>query len=109
MIDSLTRDENDVYQTRNQSGQDPLNYPIRLNNKIAALSGVVGSGEYRPTMQAREAFARLSRELAAELASLKGTYDRDLPRLNAILRAAGLPELTPSTDEPPRARPTIAM
>ena len=109
MMDSLTYRENQVYQTRNQSGQDPLNYPIRLNNKVAALSGVVGAGEYRPTRQAREAFARLSRELDAELAGLKKTLDTNLPALNAILRAAGLQELKPSTEEPPPRRGPVAM
>jgi hypothetical protein len=109
MMDSLTYRENEVYQTRNQSGQDPLNYPIRLNNKVAALSGVVSRGEYRPTRQARDAFARLSGELDEELTALKGTLDSSLPALNAILRAAGLPELRPSTDEPPPRRPAIAM
>jgi hypothetical protein len=109
MMDSLTSAENDIYQTRNQSGQDPLNYPIRLNNKIAALSGVVGAGEYRPTQQALDAFTRLSRELDQELNSLKGALDANLPRLNEILRAAGLPELRPSTDEPPPRRPNVAM
>ena len=109
MMDSLTYRENEVYQTRNQSGQDPLNYPIRLNNKIAALSGVVGAGEYRPTQQSREAFARLSRQLDAELAALRRTLDTSLPALNAILRAAGLPELKPSTDEVPPRRGPVAM
>jgi hypothetical protein len=109
MMDSLTYRENEVYQTRNQSGQDPLNYPIRLNNKVAALSGVVSRGEYRPTRQARDAFARLSGELDEELTALKGTLDSSLPALNALLRAAGLPELRPSTDEPPPRRPAIAM
>ncbi|HEX9563308.1 MAG TPA: glycosyl hydrolase [Gemmatimonadaceae bacterium] len=109
MMDSLTYRENEVYQTRNQSGQDPLNYPIRLNNKIAALSGVVGRGEYRPTRQAQDAFTRLSGELDGELTGVKGTLDGSLPALNAILRAAGLPELRPSTDEPPPPRRQIAM
>lgn len=109
MMDSLTYRENEVYQTRNQSGQDPLNYPIKLNNKIAALSGVVGAGEYRPTDQSRQAFTRLSRELDAELAALKKTMDTNLPALNAILRAAGLPELKPSTEEMPPRRGPIAM
>jgi hypothetical protein len=109
MMDSLTFRENEIYQTRNQSGQDPLNYPIRLNNKVAALSGVVGAGEYRPTRQARDAFTRLSGELDAELAAVKGTLDSSLPALNAILRAAGLPELRPSTEEPPARRPNVAM
>ena len=33
--------EDSLYQTKNRSGQDPLNYPIRLNNRIGALMGVV--------------------------------------------------------------------
>ena len=40
--------EEEVYNTKLRSGQDPLNFPIRLNNKIAALQGVVeSSGERR--------------------------------------------------------------
>jgi photosystem II stability/assembly factor-like uncharacterized protein len=109
MMRDLSSAEEEVYQVRNQSNQDPLNYPIKLNNKIAALSGTVGRGEYRPTRQAVEAFTRLSRELDAQLRSVTGTLERDLPRLNAILRAAGLPELRPSTDEPPPPRPNVAM
>lgn len=108
MMEKLTESENDIYQTRNQSNQDPLNYPIKLNNKIAALSGVVASGEYRPTKQSYDAFARLSKELDVEVTEIKKTLDGYLPRLNAILRAAGLPELVPSTDEPPR-RPGVTM
>jgi hypothetical protein len=34
---------------RNRSGQDPLNYPIKLNNKIAALAGVIESADAKPT------------------------------------------------------------
>ncbi len=109
MMDSLTYRENEVYQTKNQSGQDPLNYPIRLNNQIASLAGTVSDGDYRPTQQARDAFTRLSGELDAQLQALKGTLDSSLPALNAILKAAGLPELKPSTDEPPKARPRVAM
>ena len=37
--------EDSLYQTKNRSGQDPLNYPIRLNNRIGALMGVVASSD----------------------------------------------------------------
>ena len=43
--------EDSLYQTKNRSGQDPLNYPIRLNNRIGALLGVVQSADGRPTQQ----------------------------------------------------------
>ena len=48
--------EEQIYQVRNQSGQDPLNYPIMLNNKLAALSGVVESADNKPTDQSYEVF-----------------------------------------------------
>ena len=41
--------EAEVYQVKNRSSQDPLNFPIMLNNKIAALAGVVESADSKPT------------------------------------------------------------
>ena len=49
--------EGEIYQVKNQSNQDPLNFPIKLNNKIAALQGVIESADVRPTEQARLAAA----------------------------------------------------
>jgi len=109
MMAELTGSENEVYQTKNQSSQDPLNYPIKLNNQIAALSGTVGSGEYRPTVQAQQAFTMLSGKLGVQLGAIKKTLDTRLPQLNAILRANGLPELAPSNEEIKPNRPKIAM
>ena len=48
----ITAIEEALYQTKNQSSQDPLNYPIRLNNKLAALGGSVGGSDNPPTDQA---------------------------------------------------------
>ncbi|MDA1028918.1 MAG: glycosyl hydrolase [Bacteroidetes bacterium] len=52
ILDGMKEVEEALYQTKNQSGQDPLNYPIRLNNKLAAVGGVASGGNYRPTDQA---------------------------------------------------------
>ncbi len=46
---------------KNRSGQDPLNFPIMLNNKIAALSGVIESADHKPTEQSYEVFNELAR------------------------------------------------
>jgi photosystem II stability/assembly factor-like uncharacterized protein len=86
----LTKIEEAIYQTQNRSGQDPLNYPIRLNNRIAALMGVVGSGEFRPTDQSYEVFRVLSKLLADELGKLRQITDQDLAALNLELRRAGI-------------------
>jgi photosystem II stability/assembly factor-like uncharacterized protein len=82
--------EGRIYQVRNQSRQDPLNYPIMLNDKLAGLIGTVESAEARPTDQTREVFARLSGQLDRELAALEEVLASDLPALNQRLRAAGL-------------------
>ncbi len=64
----MTAVEGEIYQYRNRSSQDPLNYPIRLNNKLAALQGVVEAGDNRPTDQAQAIFKDLSARLDKELA-----------------------------------------
>jgi hypothetical protein len=52
-VDVLTKKlsdvEEEIYQMRNQSNQDPLNFPIKLNNRIAALRRSVETGDARPT------------------------------------------------------------
>ena len=82
-----------LYQTKNQSGQDPLNYPIRLNNKLGALMGVISSADGRPTQQSYEVFQMLSRQLDRELAALRRLDTTLLSRVNGMLTAAGLPEI----------------
>jgi hypothetical protein len=83
--------EGRIYQVRNQSRQDPLNYPIMLNNKLAALAGVVEDGEAAPTQQSYAVFADLSQRLDRELASLDELLATGLPPLNRQLASAHLP------------------
>jgi len=98
MMDTLTAEEREIYQVRNQSNQDPLNYPIKLNNKIAALAGVA-SGEYRPTKQTYAVFDSLTKALRVRLTTVKSSLDESLPKINALLKAAGLEPIVPSTAE----------
>ena len=63
--------EKTLYQTQNKSGQDPLNYPIRLNNKLAHLSSVVGNGDYKPTDQAEEVKVELVDKIDEQLVRFK--------------------------------------
>jgi photosystem II stability/assembly factor-like uncharacterized protein len=109
MMKSLTSAEQEAYQVRNESGQDPLNFPIKLNNEIAGVASYVSQGEYRPTKQSYEVFTLLSKELDVHLKAIKSAMDADLPKLNAILRAAGLQELRPSTEEIKPQRSNVAM
>jgi hypothetical protein len=81
----LTAIEGELYQYRNQSSQDPLNYPIRLNNRIGALMGVVERADARPTDQSYAVFKELSARLDAELARLDALLATDVPGFNALL------------------------
>ena len=77
--------EEEIYQVRNQSNQDPLNFPIKLNNRIAALRRSVETGDARPTSATYVVFRELSAELDAQLARLKGLVNGDLAELNRML------------------------
>ena len=82
--------EAEAYQVKNQSSQDPLNFPIKLNNKIGALMGVVGMGDGKPTAQTYDVFAELSDSLEFQLVSLRTVVADELPKVNAILKRSGL-------------------
>jgi hypothetical protein len=86
----LSAVEGRIYQVRNQSRQDPLNFPIMLNNKLAGLLGVAESAEAAPTDQSYTVFRQLSGQLDQELAQLNTLLDRDLGQLNQALSQANL-------------------
>jgi photosystem II stability/assembly factor-like uncharacterized protein len=99
LVDQLSAIEAEIYQVKNRSGQDPLNYPIKLNNQIAALLGVVMSTEAKPTAQSYQVFRLLSADLDAQLAKLKGLVEGSLVPVNAELQRLGLGTISPSTAE----------
>jgi photosystem II stability/assembly factor-like uncharacterized protein len=82
--------EGEIYQVQNRSNQDPLNFPIKLNNKLAALQNLVDGAEARPTDQSYEVFETLSASLDAELEQMSLVISQDLSRLNELLRELGL-------------------
>ena len=51
LSDDLSKIEKALYQTQNRSGQDPLNFPIRLTNKLGHLNSLVSMGDFSPTEQ----------------------------------------------------------
>ena len=83
--------EEEIYQVKNQSGEDPLNFPIRLNNRISGLASVVGSADAPPTDQSVSVFTQLSGLLQAQLDRLKTVIDTDLPAFNTFVKSKDLP------------------
>jgi photosystem II stability/assembly factor-like uncharacterized protein len=79
---ALTEIEETLYQTKNQSGQDPLNFPIKLNNRLAGLVGVVSEGDHRPTEQSYRVREELFNRIDETLAKLKSVLDNDLMHFN---------------------------
>ena len=90
LVRKLSEVEEAIYQVKNQSPKDPLNFPIRLNNRIAALQDVVEVADAQPTQQAYDIFKELSAELEGHLLKLQLVIASDLPELNRVLARAKL-------------------
>jgi hypothetical protein len=88
--DRISAVEQEIYQVRNESSQDPLNFPIKLNNKLAALMGIVESADAPPSDQSRQVYEHLSGLLQQQLDRLDQALAQDLERLNALLTARNL-------------------
>ncbi|HXT63599.1 MAG TPA: hypothetical protein VN696_11245 [Pyrinomonadaceae bacterium] len=86
----LSEVEEEIYQVRNQSNQDPLNFPIKLNNRIAALRRTVETGDARPTNGSYQVFKELSAELQVQLTRFKGLESSELSAFNKLLAEKNL-------------------
>ncbi|UCC72758.1 MAG: glycosyl hydrolase [Gemmatimonadota bacterium] len=96
---ALSEVENEIYQTKNRSRQDPLNYPIRLNNKLAALTGVVASADARPTQQSYDVFEELSAQLQVQLDRLEQIVATEIPAFNALIAEHEVPAVIVREEE----------
>ena len=87
----MTSIEEALHQTKAKSGQDVLNYPIRLNDKISGLYDFAASGNTAPARQVKEAYAELAGQADQQLNKLKKIMQEDVPKLNAMIREKALP------------------
>ena len=85
IIAKITVVEEDLYQTKNRSGQDPLNFPIKLGNRISAVRGSLETGDGKPTAGAYKVFDELSKELDGHITKLNAILNGELPPLNQKL------------------------
>jgi photosystem II stability/assembly factor-like uncharacterized protein len=86
----MTEIEEALYQTKNQASEDPLNYPIRLNDKLNGVASSASLGDYRPTAQALQVKSELTTAIDAQLAKLRALWDADLARFNQLARDKGV-------------------
>jgi photosystem II stability/assembly factor-like uncharacterized protein len=82
--------EEEIYQVKNQSGQDPLNFPIKLNNRLASLLGIVSDGDFKPIANTYPIFKDLTAELKVQTDKLAQVLGSDLPAFNIEARRLGL-------------------
>jgi hypothetical protein len=75
---------------RNQSNQDPLNFPIKTNNRLASLLRVVEAGDGRPTSNTGPIFNDLKGELQGETDRLQRTLSTYLVRFNQLAQRIGI-------------------
>ena len=93
MMDKMKEVEEDLYQVKNQSNQDPLNFPIKLNNRLSSLRRSVENGQARPTDAAYVVFDELSKELSGRLNKMNQLLN-ELKSINSTLKTKGLDEIT---------------
>jgi photosystem II stability/assembly factor-like uncharacterized protein len=91
--------EEDLYQVRNQSGQDPLNFPIKVNNRLANLMSMAERGDGPPTNNMPEIFGILTTELKGYTDQLAKVYKTDLMAVNKELVRLKLVPLDPQCEK----------
>jgi ABC-type transporter Mla subunit MlaD len=93
----LTAIEEALYQTKNHSPEDPLNFPIKLNDKLAGVADSANTGSWAPTAQDIAVRDELVAQIDPELAKLKAIWDTDLPAFNKL--AASVPAVNVTEKE----------
>ena len=89
----MTEVEEALIQTKAKSGQDVLNFPIRLNNQLVALGGVVGSAPSAPTQQSYEVFDMLAKGVDEQLAKWKTIVATDVKDYDDVVKHQEIPAL----------------
>ena len=90
LVKDMTTIEETLYQTKSKSGQDPLNFPIRLNNKLAHLNSLTRVGNYAPTDQAIAFKNEITATIDVELAKLYQLFDNEVKTLNQKVKESNI-------------------
>ncbi|NQX85305.1 MAG: glycosyl hydrolase [Flavobacteriaceae bacterium] len=88
--EKLTDIEETLYQTKNRSGQDPLNFPIRLTNKLGHLNALVSMGDFAPTAQDIAVKNELTQKIEVQLNAFNTIIANEIKAFNAAFNAKQL-------------------
>jgi len=86
ILDDMKKIEGTLYQTKNKSGQDPLNYPVRLNNKLGALGSEVDGSDFRPTEQVKAVYKEITEKIDEQLNLLNKVMTDKVPKFNDLVK-----------------------
>jgi hypothetical protein len=100
LTEGLSAVEENLYQTKNRSRQDPLNFPIKLTNKLAHLNSLVGVGDFRPTAQSYAVKEELEKLIDEELGTYQQMMREALPKLNKLIRESQVDLIVPPVVDP---------
>ena len=89
----LSSVEEDLYQVRNSAPEDPLNYPIKINNRIASLLSVVESTDAAPTRQSEAVNEELTTEVNVHIRAARKLLNEDVANFNKLVKQSDIPAI----------------
>jgi hypothetical protein len=89
----LTAVEEELYQTKNRASEDPLNFPIKLNNKLAHVLGLVEGSDNQPTQQSYMVYEDLATRVNGQLKALDALMTSDLAAFNKLIHDSNAPAI----------------
>lgn len=93
--EKLSPIEDKLTQSRAKTRQDTMNFPAKLNGKLAWLAGVVASAQAAPTRQQYELYADLAGRIDVQLQRLQESIDTELAAFNIVMRESEMPAVIP--------------
>ena len=93
--EKLTAVEEELYQTKNRASEDPLNFPIKLNNKLAHVLGVVEGSDNQPTQQSYMVYEDVATRVNGQFKTLDGLFTSDLAAFNKLIHDSNVPAIQP--------------
>jgi hypothetical protein len=102
LASELTAIEESLYQTKNRATEDPLNFPVRLNNKLAALLAAVSQVDAQPTASQQQVYEDLATGVNGQIKKLKDVMSTSVPALNKMVKEQDIPAIAIKSADAPK-------
>ena len=94
MKENFSDIEKALYQTKNRSNQDPLNFPIKLTNKLGHLNSLVSIDDFPPTEQDIAVKNEMTAKINTQLDAFNALVEKEMKDFNAQFNALKLEYLS---------------